>query len=451
MKVKKVLIISHDKIGTQMAGTGIRYHYMAEVLSRHFDVTVGFFGPQYLPDDAFKHSYKVQHIDVNEYQDAFTTADAVIAMWVSDAMRDFCNTNDKLLIFDIYAPVPVETLALKVFSGKKLLPEDDFSFRSSLNDYHKFLANGDAFLCSNQRQFDFWIGYTFGDGQVTPEWYLKRDIFKQLLVAPMGIDTKQELVATKQLYRGVLDGVGPNDTIIIWNGGIYDWYDGVTLIDAMAIVAKQNPAIKLIFPGTKHPNESLPKWRETIDTIKRAEEIGVKDKNVFFFENWINYHDRINFLLEADMAIYTHQPSIESEFSHRTRVLDHILAALPTVATQGDYFADVVDHEGIGIAVPPNNPEVLAQAIVKLAKTKELEAAKRNLVRIRPNYDWSVTLEPLIAYLQSSPHKVLQIDPFTPSKIHRGFLNRVRQRIPVPIKKLVLRLLPGRSRKNLLS
>src|SRR5580765_3767788 len=112
--MKKILIISHDKIGTQMAGTGIRYHYMAEELSKHFDVTVGFFGPDYPPDKTFVHSYDVLHIDVNAFKAAFAAHDAVIAMWVSDTMIAFCNDNEKLLIFDIYAPVPVETLALKI-------------------------------------------------------------------------------------------------------------------------------------------------------------------------------------------------------------------------------------------------------------------------------------------------------------------------------------------------
>lgn len=448
--MKHILIISHDKIGTQMAGTGIRYHYMAEVLSKDFKVTVGFFGPDYLPDDDFKRSYEVLHIDVNEYQQAFTQADAIIALWVNDSMIDFCNTNNKILIVDIYAPVPVETLALKVFSGNDITADDDFAFRASLKDYQKFLANGDAFLCSNQRQIDFWLGYAFGDEQVTPKNYLKRNLFEQLLLAPMGIDTETPLISNKTMYRGVLKGVNKDDIIMIWNGGIYDWYDGITLIKAMEIVGRINPKIKLIFPGTKHPNESLPKWRETRDTIKLSTDLGLTGKNVFFFENWIDYHDRIDFLLEADMAVYTHKTSIESEFSHRTRVLDHLLATLPTVASRGDFFADLIEHKRLGITVEPEDPEALAAAIVKLAKNSELQTAKQNLEHIRADFDWKVTLEPLVSYLKSSPAKTFQVNPFKPSKIHRGALNTIRRYMPVPIKKLVVRIVPESVRRKLL-
>ena len=48
--IKKVLIISHDKVGKLMAGPGIRYHYMAKTLAKNFDVTVGFFGPENVPE-----------------------------------------------------------------------------------------------------------------------------------------------------------------------------------------------------------------------------------------------------------------------------------------------------------------------------------------------------------------------------------------------------------------
>ena len=141
--MKNILIISHDKVGTQMAGPGIRYHYMSEVLSEHFNVTLGFFGPENVPDDAFRHSYDVQHIDVHHFEEAFSKADAVIALWLSDAQIDYCNSHQKLVIFDIYAPVPVENLAVDVFSGKHVGDANDFRAMSEINDYRKFLENGD--------------------------------------------------------------------------------------------------------------------------------------------------------------------------------------------------------------------------------------------------------------------------------------------------------------------
>lgn len=449
--MKNILIISHGEIGTQMAGTGIRYHYMAETLTAAgFDVTVGFFSPEYLPDDAFKRSYNVESINVHDFHKSFKWADAIIALWVSEAIIDFCNTEKKLLVFDVYAPVPVENLAQKVFSRKPITEADEFAYIASLKDYRKFFENGDAFLFSNERQVDFWLGYVFGAGQVTPKTYLKRDVFKQSLIAPMGIDTSQKLVPSKPLYKGVLPGVAKDDIVMVWNGGIYDWYDGVTLIEAMELVATINPKIKMIFPGTEHPNKTLPKWQESINTQQRAKELGVENKNVFFFKTWIDYHARIGFLLEADIAVYTHKPSIESEFSHRTRVLDHVLASLPTIATDGDFFAGYVKQHDLGKVVPAYDKVALANAIVELAKPENLKKAERNIQKIRSEFDWKNTLAPLVDYLRTDPEKVYQVTPFKPTPLQNKRLRAVKRYTPVKVKKIVVRATPKRLRKKLL-
>lgn len=433
-----------------MAGTGIRYHYMAEVLSRDFDVTVGFFSPEYMPDDAFERSYNVESVNVHHFHDAFIQADVVIALWVSEAIIDFCNAQNKILIFDIYAPVPVENLALKVFSGKTITEEDEFVYESSLKDYRKFFENGDAFLCSNQRQVDFWLGYVFGAAQVSPKTYIKRDVFKQLLIAPMGVDTSQKLVPGKPMYKGVIDGVARDDIVIVWNGGIYDWYDGVTLIEAMELVWTMDPRIKMIFPGLVHPNKNLPKWRESIDTQERAKTLGLVGKNVFFFDKWIDYHKRLDFLLEADMAVYTHKPSIESEFSHRTRVLDHILASLPTIATKGDHFASVIEQYGLGATVPAYDKKALAQAIVELAKPTNLKIAQASIGSVRADFDWQVTLAPLVDYIKSNPTKITQTRPLQLSPLQNKKLRLAKRYTPLIIKKAVARSMPRKLRKKLL-
>ncbi|HEX3568967.1 MAG TPA: hypothetical protein VHT70_04825 [Candidatus Saccharimonadales bacterium] len=449
---QRVLIMSHDKVGTQMAGPGIRYHYMAETLAETFDVTLGFFGPENVPDKAFKHSYKVRHIDVHQFHDAFRETDVVIALWVSDAIIDFCNKNGKLLIFDIYAPVPVENLAVKIFSGTKMGEAEDFEFMSQINDYRKFLENGDAFLYSNKQQLDFWLGYAFGAGQVSPTTFSKRNVYNQFIKAPMGIDTSIKLKKGAPLYKGVLKGVGKDDIVMIWNGGIYNWYDGVTLIEAMRLVWKRDPRIKMIFPGTEHPTPSMRKWQETIDTVHKAKELQLIGKNVFFFDSWIPYHERLNFLLEADLGIYTHKPSIETEFSHRTRVLDHILAKLPTIATRGDYFAILTEQEGLGRTVPAFDPELLADAIIEASKPEALARARKNIERIRPDFDWKKTMAPLIAYLLSNPQKVPKATPLqgAPTPLRSQRLALVKRMTPKIVKKAILKAAPADLKRKLM-
>ena len=34
--------------------------------------------------------------------------------------------------------------------------------------------------------------------------------------------------------RGVVPGIGPDDDMLVWAGGVYDWFDPLTLVRAVA-------------------------------------------------------------------------------------------------------------------------------------------------------------------------------------------------------------------------
>lgn len=439
---KKILIISHDKIGSQMAGPGIRYHYMAETLQRELkcDVTVGFFDPTYLPDESFQHTYAVRSVDAFHFQQDFAEFDTVIALWLSDSMMAFCNLQNIFIVFDIYAPVPVENLASSLYSGKIAGNAQDYEYKQSLSMYRKFFENGDLFLFSNQRQLDYWTGYVFGSDLVRTSTYAKRPFFDRFIYAPMGIDAKQPLKHTKKVMRGVIPGITDTDKVMIWTGGIWGWYDGAVLIRAMKLLVKSRPDIKLVFFGTKHPNPSIKEMQESLDTRRLAAEFGLTDKTVFFLDGWTPYAERLNYLLEADLAVNTHKMSIETEFSHRTRVLDHLLAGLPTIGTQGDYLSDeVISRLQLGVTVAPGDEKQLKQTILEVLEPAKYKSLKNNIQAARGNYDWSRTLSPLIDALSSSPSRLYRL----PSKNHHdSMLRKIAKRIlPKPVKKAIIKAL----------
>lgn len=441
--MKKILIISHDKIGTKMAGPGIRYHYMAEVLSDQFDVTIGFFDPSYLPDEGLRRRYEVRHIDVHEFGRHFPEFEAIIALYLTDAMIAFCNERSIVTIFDLYAPVPVENLAQYIFASKAISPEIDREFNNSHESYKRFFENGDLFLYSNSRQLDYWLGYVFGSGQIVPSQYAQRPMFDRFISAPMGIDASVTVsVATPPVVKGVIPGIGKNDKVLIWTGGVWDWFDAVTLIEAMARLSKEHPEIKLLFFGTKHPNPSIPKMAE----LKHAEELaadrGILGKTVFFQEGWVDYQNRLSYLAEADVAVYSHKQSIETEFSHRTRVLDHLLAELPTIATSGDYFADeVLEPEGVGVVCPANDPIALSQSILRALEPERYRQMKQRLSVIRHRFDWRSTLAPLVSYLASNPSKLPQIAPPSPIRRESSLKRLAKRYLPRRVRQLIRRLL----------
>lgn len=423
-----------------MAGPGIRYHYMAEELSRNFDVTVGFFDPTYLPADTFKRNYNIKHIDAYTFQPGFEGMDIVISLWLNDSMMNYCNQSNIFMVFDVYAPVPVESLASLLYSGKQIQKEKDFEYKRSLEMYRKFFENGDLFLFSNQRQLDYWTGYVFGADQVRPSTYDARPFYDRFIYAPMGIDANQSLKPTRSVMKGVIKGIAKDDKVMVWTGGIWGWYDGQILMRAMKHIAKSDPHIKLVFFGTQHPNPDVPEMQESFDTRKLAASLGILDKNVFFLDGWVAYHDRINYLVEADVAINTHKPSIETEFSHRTRVLDHFLAGLPTIGTTGDYLSDdVIRPKKLGIVVPPNDETTLVKAIQGIFDDEMYSTICKNIAAERANLDWSKTLQPLQDFLISNPDRLERLPTAKILKINNPVVKRLKRYTPVFVKKVIIR------------
>lgn len=438
----KVLIISHDTIGTNMAGPGIRYHYIAETLSDDFDVTVGFFEPSYLPDEAFKHSYKVRHIDAFRFEKGFAGFDYIIAHWLSDSMINYCNQQDIFMAFDLYVPGPVENLAGALFSGEPVTREKDFEFGRAARMYRIFFENGDLFLVSNRRQMDYWTGYFFGADQVHPSTYPKRPVFDRMIYAPMGIDAKHLPTHKKQVLKGVVPGIKKTDKVLLWTGGIWGHFDGTVAIKAMDKLKDSRPEIKLFFLGVHHPNPNVPEMKESRDTRRLSDSLGLTGRNVFFNEGWVEYQDRINYLLEADAAISTHKVSIESEFSHRTRILDHLWAGLPTIATEGDFFSDqVIKPRELGIVVPPDDPGALVDAIMSILDPKLNALTRKNITSVRAAYSWSSTLHELHRFLKEKPPKLQRLETRRRLKTNRGPLKIIKKFIPVPLKKLLIRAL----------
>lgn len=444
MAKKRILIISHDKIGTNMAGPGIRYHYMAEALSKDFNVTVGFFDPTYLPDEEFKHTYKAQHVDKGEFHDAFAAHDIIIALWLSEEMLDHCDELGLFVVFDVYAPVPVENLALFTLGSQKITAQTDFVYEQSLLDYERFFERGDLFLFSNRRQLDYWVGYTFGSKLVLVSSYLKRNVFERFIYAPMGIDTKTKLEHTKPVIRDVIKGVTKKDKILIWTGGIWNWYDAKTLMKAMARLKKTRPDIKLVFFGTKHPNPDVPAMKEATEAFALARELNLLDKTVFMHEGWVPYPERINYLLEADAAVNTNKDTIESEFSHRTRVLDHILTGLPTVSTAGDYISDeVIKPRELGIVVKPYDVDELQRAILDAVDDKNNQKIKKRIATARAEYDWEQTLAPLREFLLTNPKKLerVKVPRTRPMPKHTKAYKIAKAVLPRPVKHIIVKSL----------
>jgi glycosyltransferase involved in cell wall biosynthesis len=204
---------------------------------------------------------------------------------------------------------------------------------------------------------------------------------------------------TRAAIRGAIPGIGDEDAVVLWGGGIYNWFDPLTLLRAVDRVRADVPGIRLVFLGLRHPNPDIPEMEMAVATRRLAEELGLVGTHVFFNEDWVEFDDRQNFLLDADLGVSTHLRHIETEFSFRTRILDYLWAGLPILATDGDGFAELIRAEGLGLVVPPDDVDALTDALRRLLTDAELAAACRaRVAAVAPTLRWSSALEPLVTF-----------------------------------------------------
>lgn len=401
----KVLLISNDNVGTKMAGTGIRYWEIAKALAAtgKFNVTLA------CPDSC---DISYEGINIVTYTSTDTGAllqaakEAVIVMlmgFVLDAIPDLKRiVNKKYVIIDIYDPFVIEALEVNRKEERTYKNLRHSEAAASL-DYQ--LRLGDFFACANEKQKDYWLGMLSEIGKVNPQLYeVDRSCRKLIDVVPFGIpDTPP--VHTRDVLKGVWPGIDKDDKVLIWGGGVWNWFDPLTLIRAVKLISEKRSDVKLFFMGVKHPNPAVTQMEMLNKAVDLAHELDVYDKYVFFNFGWVDYKDRQNYLLEADIGVSNHFDTLETRFSFRTRILDYLWAGLPIVCTEGDHFARLVEDEKLGAAVPFKDEKALAKAICDLLDNKEkYNRCRENVMRVAEDYRWSKVTKPIVDFCEEPMH-----------------------------------------------
>jgi glycosyltransferase involved in cell wall biosynthesis len=395
--MSKLLIISHDHIGERMAGVGIRYFEIACALAASHDVILAAPLGSHLPTRNASRFRGELHLyepaNPQTLAEAIQRCDVLLAypdtVWQCRAMLDG------------YTPaVAVDGYDITLLEHLELDPKCNNSDEQWqwLNQYRTItryvLSRGDLFLVGTERQRDWWLGALAANGRVNPLTYRDDPSLRRLVdLLPYGIPDQQP-IHTRQVLRGVIQGITTNDKIVLWGGGAWEWLDPLTLIRAAEQIARQRSDVKFVFPGLRHPAgdlvRSMPMQQRTIEL---ARELGLLDR-VVFIGDWVAYDEWPNYLLESDLGVSLHREHLEARLSARTRVMSYVWAGLPMVLTQGDELAEHMYQAGVASLVQPGDADALAQAILSmLAQHKTSLSPKFEALRAR--HFWSVVVRPL--------------------------------------------------------
>jgi glycosyltransferase involved in cell wall biosynthesis len=391
-----VLFICPDAVGERMAGLGIRHVELARALAPYADVTVASGSPDSTPvGDVATTRYDVHA--PHALRALIARADAVIAPPQWPLVSRWLRTCDARVIHDVYTPEALETAQL--FAGRPA-PVRRLMVSWALDRLHDALSSAHHLICASEKQRDLWIGALLATRRIDPARCDRDPGLRETIDAvPFGTPTRPPRRSGGPGIRGRLAQIGPDDEIVLWNGGIWRWLDAPTAVRAVALLAERRPGVRLVFMGASAAAQAASR-RAAEEAEGVARQLGALDRTVLFHRDWVPYGERVDWLLDADCALSTHSDSLESRYAFRTRLLDCFWAGLPIVATAGDDLAARVSADGLGELAEPGDVAGTAAAIERvLDRGRGAYAAP--LAAASTAYAWPVAARALVRWIGS--------------------------------------------------
>ena len=408
----KVLVVTYDQVGPRMAGPAIRAYEMSRVLARLHDVVLACRHRPERDGDGFEVRWFGE--DDVALKEAIADADVVVAFGFLLVEHPEILEQGKVVIADAYDPFTLEVLVQRAGDPADVQHREHWGALRAMDEQ---LRRADLVLVASERQRDLVFGHLAALNRVNPLTYGD----ELVEVVPFGLPADPPQAPATPVLRGVHPSVGTDDVVLLWAGGIYEWFDPLSLIRAVA--ALDDERVKLFFMGTTHPNPEVPEMAMGPRAVALADELGVNGTRVLFNEGWVAYDDRVGYLLESDIGVSTHFPHIETAYAFRTRMLDYIWAGLPVLCTEGDTLADLVAERELGEVVPPEDPDAIAAAIGRLLDGDRRARCAANLRALAADLTWDRVVAPVDEFCRA-PHKAADLlanggePPRTPHEQH---------------------------------
>ena len=381
-----------------MAGPAIRAVELGRVLAAEHDVVVASTSACELASDG---PLRLGKVDNAGLRGLAAGSDVVIVSGDVLAANRWLADTGAAIVVDLYDPFHLEQLEQARDLGPTGRRDAVLGCIDALGTQ---LALGDMFLCASARQRDLWLGHLAACGRINPATYDADPSLQSFLrIVPFGVPAGRAETAAEPVLRGVVDGIGRDDDVLLWGGGIYNWFDPETLIAAVDELRRNRPNLRLVFMGSQHPNPAVATMRAAYAARELSQRLGLTGVHVFFSDmfssGWIPYSERGRYLAEATIGVSTHHEHIETAFSFRTRILDYFWAGLPVVTTRGDALADVVESAGAGRTVPAGDVDGVVAAIESLLSDRSARAdAAAASAALADRYRWNVVAQPLVSY-----------------------------------------------------
>jgi glycosyltransferase involved in cell wall biosynthesis len=403
--VSRVLLVCPEPLGHgQPAGEGIRFLEMARVLRDDgHPVTL------LSPDAGSLEGCAADYVNPPTIARHSAESDvAVVQGHVANAF--FMDAQPIPTVVDLYDPFIVENLHYFPDRGGEVFAHDHLTLMNSL-------VRGDFFLCASETQRFFYLGALLAAGRLNPVLFDADPRLDSLIaIAPFGVQPPRA-VATRE-----------REAPQILFGGIYDWYDPIPAIEAVAIARESLPGATLTF--TTHPNPDITPQGKLAAAM---EHVRTRGHDFVKFEPWVAYESRAEFFDRFALALLTFPRSIETDLSMRTRIYDYLWCGLPVVTSSAPGTDEILNRYHAGRVIAHDSPDAFATEVVALMLAHETYYTMvRGTQHFVSEHQWSKTLGPLRDFCRAPKFDATKerfaSAPAIPDP-PRSILHRIRRRL----------------------
>ncbi|MEM7587194.1 MAG: glycosyltransferase family 4 protein [Acidobacteriota bacterium] len=386
----RIALCPSEPIRRRMAGIGIRYYELARRLPRP-GLEIVLLNPGDV--DQAKALDGMDGVDVRRFEPdrlRELVADCQGAVAQGQLANNLLVEVPELpTAIDLYDPFLVENL--NYFDTLGLDP-----YRNDHATWVLQMAEGDFFLCSSDEQRQFYLGFLSAVGRLNPR-RLKSDPDLAGLIQRVPFGVPEQLPP----HQPLLPERAKGERRLLF-GGLYDWYDPWTVLQAL----EQLDPPQWILYFIRNPNPD-----STPQTLAREVEAWCTERGWWGERvqmlDWVRAERRYDLLREVDLLVSTHRINLETRLSLRTRFLDAMAAGCPVVTSEGGAMSRLLEQHGAGWVVPEEDPAALAEAFQSvLTRDDERSARGRAAEELLEAFSWERVLEPLVRFCQAP-----QLDP----------------------------------------
>jgi len=172
--------------------------------------------------------------------------------------------------------------------------------------------------------------------------------------------------------------LSPKDKVLLYFGFIKEYKGLDTLLDSYPLVQKQNKEIKFIIAGAIESKSLAQLYENKISTFKN-------DGSLITNFNFIPSEKVATYFTAADFVVLPYKDIDHSGVVHMAYSFE-----IPIIATSVGDFPETIEEGKSGFLVQKNNPEALADTIIKAFNDNELKSNMKKYIKElnRNKYSW---------------------------------------------------------------